>query len=164
MLIAEYKLQAVEIEESLLCLDFKKEGYQKIINIVIMSFITCGCLVGYMMDNRKIFLMFLAFLNIACMLFILYIPRFKRKKKAKKISLEKGSYQFEIQNLHMERAFESENVFTIKADSEIYCIPKRILSPEERIQLQKKLKNSSPMFLNVVTGKKGFYGEQRKGS
>lgn len=146
MLYLEYRLKNTEIEETLLSLNWKKEGNYKKINIFIMTVIGSIFLVLYNKTPEHIYLLFGVFLIIFVMFYILYVPPFLRKRKAKKMAYGSGIYKLKISDdgifLYNDNCFksfskekwlffESETVYTLKNTDSVFCIPKRALKKME---------------------------------
>lgn len=150
-----YTLKQCEIEEAFLCLDWKKEGWRKYIHVGIMAMIACVCLVGYVADSRRIFLFWLAFLSVLFMFAILYFPVYRRRRKAAEMA--KGVYKVKLPDTGILEGYESEHVFAIRTEKEIYCIPKRILKGSQQELIIHLLNEKAAKCYKITTGRKNEY-------
>lgn len=148
-----YELQPAEIEESLLCLDFRREGKMKYLNVGVIGLVAGGCMIGYIRDNAQFFLMVFAAVAVALLFLLLYIPDFRRRRKARKMTREKGYYKVRIPENNILKGFESEHVFTIRTKTETYCVPKRILNQSQDERLRTILENSAEKMYRIETGR-----------
>ncbi|MEG0155212.1 MAG: hypothetical protein RR869_06290 [Lachnospiraceae bacterium] len=149
----EYRLLPKEMEESLQCFNWKREGVLKQINVVLISLITVYCLVGYVRDTKKFFLFVLALCCVILMFALLYLPPFLRSKKAKKMNPVGSTFRIEIPEKGINKAFESENVITLQKEGYIYCIPKRVIEKEELKKIKEAIQTSGCNFLQIKTGR-----------
>ncbi|MGN1165856.1 MAG: hypothetical protein ACI4S2_05500 [Lachnospiraceae bacterium] len=164
----KYHLTKDEIEESLLCLEWKKEGKLKSVNLGIMCMLGMMILVVYMKRPGH----FPAFLLLAIIVFLLfymwYVPQWRRKRQAKKLEEKGGEYRISISESGIrfgeknERRewennkftlFISNQMFTLKTDREFFAIPKRILSEKEQMELLKVTRKYQIKIINVVIKK-----------
>ncbi|MFP3156399.1 hypothetical protein LQZ18_18630 [Lachnospiraceae bacterium ZAX-1] len=136
-----YRLSAKDMEESLLCINWKREGIRKKVNIYILNFLGFVLLGMYLKHKAQSILLIFAFLTILLLFFLLYIPSFQRRKKARQIS--QGMYHMVLSksgisggtNLreyeftqYKPLVLESEHVYTIQVGKNAFCIPKAALN------------------------------------
>lgn len=164
----KYHLTKDEIEESLLCLEWKKEGKLKSVNLGIMCVLGMIILVVYMKKPEH----FPAFLLLAIIVFLLfymwYVPQWSRKRQAKKLEEKGGEYRISISESWIQfgeknekrewekkkfTLFISEQMFTLKTGREFFAIPKRILSVKEQTELLQIAKKYQVTIINVVIKK-----------
>ena len=156
MTLMEYKLKEDEVEETLLCLAWKREGQFKKVNLLILNFIAVILLLKYAMNTEKVYLLLLDIQIIFIIFIILYGFDFFRRKRARKIVSNKGIYKIGISNngliyedlkekYNLEKCkgevFISENVISIKINGGVYCIPKRSVKIAELDNLISILKD-----------------------
>ena len=80
-----------------MCLDYKKEGKFRDINVGVISLIGVGALIAYMRNTQQFFWIVLLGIMVLLLLYIIYVPAVSRKRRAKKIAWEKGTYNVRIQ-------------------------------------------------------------------
>lgn len=146
MTCVKYQLQVTEIEESLLCLAWKKEGWLKRCNVGILSILTLTTLFAYWQKPEQFYLFVLPASMLIFLFLLLYGFDYERRQRAKVIMKQGGFYHFKIMEdgIHqMEKqekqcfengkseVFLSENVISLRIKRDVYCIPKRVLSHEE---------------------------------
>lgn len=149
----KYELKQWEIEESLLCLDWQREGKAKLGNLGVMGTIAVGCMIGYLREPARFFLLVFAGVTVGMMFLLLYVPELRRRRRAKAMVRQKGIYQIMVPAEGIKRGFESEHVFTIQGEKENYCIPKRILNQKEKQELRNILNSGTKEMLRVKTGR-----------
>lgn len=164
MLQYEYKLMSDEIVESLLCINWKKEGIFKKVNIVILSMIATFCIFKYLQNPNIPIYILLSIISTLLLFYSLYISKYIRNSKAKKISRKGGIYKIKIKRdgiivgdnkkvlfgnskCHL---LESENVITIMIKKQIICLPKRILNGDINL-LKNIIKDANFTFLTIKT-------------
>lgn len=99
---------------------------------------------------------------ILLQLYMVYVPAFRRRRKARQMAEKKGEYLVEIlkdtilygkrQELAdltggMAVLFCSARVYTIKTDRQIFTIPKRVLSKEEDEKLNHLMERNGKRIL-----------------
>ena len=153
-----YRLSEEEYEEALLCLGWKQEGMFKNINFVILTVIGVLVLIAYIQDPERFFCVILLAFIIVILFYIAYGTKSRRKRKAKKMAAQKGTYRVEIrkdriiygdkrEEIRPEKIkpgdsrrkkrrkrtefFSSENLYVIKVKTEVFIIPKRILDADQ---------------------------------
>ena len=65
----QYQLDRAEIEEALLCLDYKREGRFRDVNVGIISLIGAGTLVAYVRNTRQFFWIVLSGVMVLLLLY-----------------------------------------------------------------------------------------------
>lgn len=173
MLYLEYRLKNTEIEETLLSLNWRKEGKYKKINIFIMTVIGIIFLVLYNQTPEHIYLLFGVFLIVFVMFYILYVPPFLRKRKAEKMACKNGIYKLKISDdgifLYNDNCFksfskekwlffESETVYTLKNMDSVFCIPKRAFKKNEESRFLFIIQKNNINKIRLIT-KGGRYNE-----
>ncbi len=144
----EYELLPKEVEESLLCAAWKKEGRYKRVNVAILSLLGVILIFSYMYNPKEFYLFGLLVMILGLLFYILYGFELKRKNKAEKITARGGIYRIDIQKNGIvgnqtkqefvkgkSEVFLSENVITFKIDGNLFCIPKRVLSSQQSEQI-----------------------------
>lgn len=164
----EYQLTKEEIEETLLCLDWRREGTFKSVNLGIISILGAAVLFAYIRYPEQFFLFFMLLIIILLMLYLRYGPQWQRRKTAEKMIKAGGSYRLVIGDDYIEPAgmngrvllkdgkiklYISENMYILKADREICAIPKRILSREQEEKLICITRRYRADIVNVVIKK-----------
>ena len=168
MLYFQYSLNVSEIEETLLCLNWKREGLFKKVNIGIMTVLCIFLMFFYAKNPEYIFIAFIIILIILSMFFIVYMPRIFRNIKAKKIVSQKGIYKIWINKEGIyfgdDKSFlsflqgkwiflDSENVYTIKNGYNVFCIPKYIFKNTEEQVFANVMNNNNIIKIKVKTRK-----------
>ncbi|MBO1722358.1 hypothetical protein [Extibacter sp. GGCC_0201] len=141
-----YKLEQEEIEEALLDLNWRREGRFRTVNLWTLSLLGVLVLIGYI-RNPELFYLFLLLLFIILTLFYMaYGMTYGRKRRAKKMAARDGEYRLEITDSAIISGDKSEkikldgkklqflcsdNVLVIRADRDVYTIPRRILEDGE---------------------------------
>lgn len=156
MIELRYQLQPKEIEETLLCLAYKREGRFKQFNLAVLTVFAFVGILGYVRNSdHQIYLIFSAV--CICFLFILlYLQPFLRLRKAKKIARMKGYYDIivkeeglitkerkekQVWETQRMQVLVSENVISIQLNGNVYCIPNRILIQSQRDEILTILRN-----------------------
>lgn len=147
----KYVLKPEEMEESLLCLSWHKEGVQKYINVGILAVIAAACLYWYAANPEQFLFMFLAALSIGLMFLMLYLPAVRRRWKVRRMMRSGETYQIEVPGKDIKKGFESEQVFTIRTQEQVFCIPKRILSDSQMEEIRVTLENHAKQMYVVTT-------------
>ena len=145
----QYKLLLQEVEESLLCLDYRREGRLKYINIAALGVIAGCALGGYVLSSDRFFLLALAVLSTAVLFALIYIPGWRRRKKAEK--MVGGTYRVVVPEKGIKKGFESDRVITIQTQGEVYCIPKRVVSGNQLADLRASVRNNADQIFEVMT-------------
>lgn len=168
MLYFQYSLTVSEISETLLCLNWKREGLFKKVNIGIMTILCIFLIFFYAKNPEYVFIAFIIILIISSMFFIVYMPRIFRNIKAKKIAAQKGIYKIWIDNKGIYfgdyKTFlsfsegkwvflESEKVYTIKNGYNVFCIPKYIFKNTEEQVFVNVMNNNNITKIKVKTRK-----------
>lgn len=153
-----YKLTEDEINEVLLCLNWKKEGRLRDINMIIISILGVVILGLYMKNPGQFFLAALLALIILLLFYMAYGPAVSRKKKGKKMAEDNGEYRVEINqagivygddhkkmnwNGKKIKCLESKQLTLIQMEREVFAIPKRILTAGEQSELRMMLEQQN---------------------
>lgn len=165
MLRFQYQLTRAEIEEALLCLDYKKEGKFRDINVGVISLIGVGALIAYMRNTQQFFWIVLLGIMVLLLLYIIYVPAVSRKRRAKKIAWEKGTYNVRIQKDKIQygdkeqsvkmtgkntEAYISGNLYVLRVDREVFTIPKRIMKEKEEQELERILRETGSKIVHIT--------------
>lgn len=157
MVECRYQLEQKEVEESLLCLGYKREGWFLKIQIGVLSVIGFILLGSYIKWPGQVFWLFTAAFDIGLMMFILYLPPLRRKVKARKMVDGEGNYYLRIETdgviggeikekLSFARyqpvCYVSDRIITLKMGKKVYCIPKRILTTKDQREIIDIVKQS----------------------
>ena len=161
----QYQLTKEEIEEALLCLDYKKEGKFRDINVGVITLIGVGALIAYMRDIQQFFWIVLLGVMVLLLLYIIYVPAISRKRRAKKIAWEKGTYNVRIQkdkiqygdkNQSVEmtgkntEAYISGNLYVLRVNREVFTIPKRTMKEKEEQELEQILREVGSKIVHIT--------------
>lgn len=161
----QYQLTRAEIEEALLCLDYKKEGKFRDINVGVISLIGVGALVAYVRNPQQFFWIVLLGVMVLLLLYIIYVPTLSRKRRAKKIAGEKGTYNVMIQKGRIQygdnnqsvevtgkntETYISENLYVLRVNREVFTIPKKIMKEKEGKELEQILKESGSKIIHIT--------------
>ncbi|MDD2980712.1 MAG: hypothetical protein PHN80_12190 [Hespellia sp.] len=150
----EYKLNQDEIEESLLCLNWKREGIVKKLNVILLTVIALGAMLWYMKQSDKFFLLILAGCSLLLLFFILYGIPIRRKYRARKMAGKDNECHITVPEKNIQLGMESEDVFTLKKEGQTYCIPKRILSEEQEQEIREIITRKAVKTYYVLTRRK----------
>lgn len=158
----QYRLEKSEIEESLLCLDWRKEGWRKKLNLLLLFGVAVISLLEYWMHPEQFFLLMFAGIAVALMFALLYLREHKRKRKAARTTAKGNECRITVPTAEIKRGFESEHVFTLQTAEEMYCIPKRILNAEQETELREQMNKYAAKTYKVITGREDTNGERGK--
>lgn len=171
-----YQLTAQEIEEAWIASQWRNVLFQRW-NHLILTALVIGFLVFYTKDPEKFYLILCAALIVILLFYNTYFIPFSRRRKAAKLAREKGIYGIKIGERGIwagkdwkfysleERKWElleSDTVYALKVDREIFCIPKRVLSREGTEALRKLTKLGKCSCRKIITGEEKKYGRNRK--
>lgn len=164
----KYQLTKEEIEETLFCLDWRREGIFKSINLGIVSILGVVILIAYIRNPEQFFLFFILLMIILLLFYLWYGTRYRRKRAARRMLRRGGSYQIEIEDTYISAAdsnkkiewkdkklkcYISENMYILKVDREIYAVPKRILGSKQEEKLMELMKKYWADIVNIVIKK-----------
>lgn len=160
----KYRLTKEEIEEALLCLEYKREGLYKKINLWVVTILGIVVLAAYMREP-EIFPLFVVLGVIILLLFYIgYGTRRRRSKNAQKIADKKGDYQLFFTDSYVQFGdkndklmfrkekmvlYFSDNMLTFKIGQEVFTIPKRILNSKQQEKLVKIAKDYEALIVNI---------------
>lgn len=148
MIELKYQLSRKEIEESLLCQNWKKEGMRKVIHVYSLSLIGLVLLILYIRQPQQLMFLFSLMLTVFLALAVIFVPIRRRKRNAERILCQKGIYHIQINKEGIKAGknylfspaetvvLESEQVYTIQIKRDFFCIPKRILNSKNRKEVQ----------------------------
>lgn len=148
-----------------MCLDYKKEGKFRDINVGVISLIGVGALIAYMRNTQQFFWIVLLGIMVLLLLYIIYVPAVSRKRRAKKIAWEKGTYNVRIQKDKIQygdkeqsvkmtgkntEAYISGNLYVLRVDREVFTIPKRIMKEKEEQELERILRETGSKIVHIT--------------
>ena len=148
-----------------MCLDYKKEGKFRDINVGVISLIGVGALIAYMRNTQQFFWIVLLGIMVLLLLYIIYVPAVSRKRRAKKIAWEKGTYNVRIQNDKIQygdknesieitgkntEAYISEKLYVLRVNREVFTIPKRIMKEKEEQELERILRETGFKIVHIT--------------
>lgn len=157
MITLEYRLTGDEIAESLMSLNYKREGAFKRWNVYALSGLGVLLVLWWWREPDRFYLFWGLLMDVGLLFYLLYGAPGLRKRKAQKMANVGGVYRLAFTgegisagDENKSRCFdgkslflESETVLTIRIDSAIFCIPKRALTREISAELER------------IVGKKG---------
>lgn len=163
-----YRLEQEEIEEALLVLNWRREGRFRTINLWTMSSLGVLVLIGYI-RNPELFYLFLLLLFIIILLFYMaYGKAYSRRRRARKMAARGGEYRLEItescilsgdknEKIKLDgkklQFLCSDNVVVIRADRDVYTIPRRILKDGELEAFKRIAGRYKCSFIHIEVGK-----------
>lgn len=125
-------------------------------------------LAAYIKNPERFFLFFILLMIILLLFYLWYGPQRRRRKTAEKMLRKGGSYQIIIGDGYIETAgqnkkrklkemklkfYVSEKMYILRADREIYAVPRRILGREQEEKLVQLVKKYRADTVNVVIKK-----------
>lgn len=148
-----------------MCLDCKKEGKFRDINVGLISLIGVGALIAYIRNTQQFFWIVLLGVMVLLLLYIVYVPAFSRKRRAKKIAGEKGTYNVRIQNGKIQygnknesiemtgknaKVYISGKIYVLRVNREVFTIPKRIMKEKEEQELEWILRKTGSKIVHIT--------------
>lgn len=148
-----------------MCLDYKKEGKFRDINVGLISLIGVGALIAYIRNTQQFFWIVLLGVMVLLLLYIVYVPAFSRKRRAKKIAGEKGTYNVRIQNGKIQygnknesiemtgkntKVYISGKIYVLRVNREVFTIPKRIMKEKEEQELEWILRKTGSKIVHIT--------------
>lgn len=148
-----------------MCLDYKKEGKFRDINVGVISLIGVGALIAYIRNTQQFFWIVLLGVMVLLLLYIVYVPAFSRKRRAKKIAGEKGTYNVRIQNSKIQygnknesiemtgkntKVYISGKIYVLRVNREVFTIPKRIMKEKEEQELEWILRKTGSKIVHIT--------------
>ena len=145
-------------------MDWKREGRRKSINLCILSVLGIWVLVSYIRYPTRVFFVILMIMIVFLQFYLWHVPAYQRKKNADRIAKEKGEYRLVITDAFIRFGEEqtqwmwkdlkivcyiSEHMFTVKAERQVFAIPRRILSEEEWQEVMKIMRRQQAQILNI---------------
>ena len=128
----KYEVNAKDIEESLYCMQVRREKKSMRIHRVILIVLGIYSVWTYCVDRTNIMAFFISCMIIGTLFLIIYLPGFKRKKRAKQMIRKGTRCEISFPRGNWKWAYDSDHVITLQSDMEFYCIPKRVLSETQR--------------------------------
>ncbi|MCQ5202357.1 hypothetical protein [Mordavella massiliensis] len=172
-----YRLSEEDWIEALLCLDYRRSGKFRQINIWVITILAAVILVFYGRSPDR----FLLFLLLAAMLlldfYLVYGVDYVRGRKARKLGRIGGEYEIEIrenQIIYQEgkskikysdvkiKCFRSENLYVLKADRELFVLPRRILGVQQEERLENILKNKNVPIIEIRVERRESIWERKQ--
>ena len=151
-----YKLNYDEIYESFFHLNAKWNKKVRIFIGAALALIAGAMLIGYYLDSQKIHYFVLAIIAILMLYYLIYVPALKAKRGALKVSKLNGTYRVKItregkvimgaEKIDLAgdkdaRVIETNSLYVLRTDnSHTFCLPKRIMKPDEIDELRELLK------------------------
>lgn len=163
-----YKLTKEELEEALLCLDWRKEGSFRNVNLTIISILGFLVLIGYIRQPSQFFLFLLLVLIVLLLFYMSYGPSIRRKQRAKRLAKKSGEYRLDITengicygdknekicwSQKRLRVFDTVALYVIKADRETFVIPKRALNKGQEKELEEVIHQQKCDKIHIVIKK-----------
>lgn len=148
-----------------MCLDYKKEGKFRDITVGVISLIGVGALIAYIRNTQQFFWIVLLGVMVLLLLYIVYVPAFSRKRRAKKIAGEKGTYNVRIQNSKIQygnknesiemtgkntKVYISGKIYVLRVNREVFTIPKRIMKEKEEQELEWILRKTGSKIVHIT--------------
>lgn len=145
-------------------MDWKREGRRKTVNLWILIILGIFVLASYIRFPSVFFLVILMIVIVFLQFYLWYAPAYQRKKNADKIAKETGEYRLVITDNFIRFGEEqiqwmwkdlkivfyvSEHMCTLKADRQVFAIPKRILSKKEQEEVMKIMRRQQVQILNI---------------
>ena len=94
-----YRLSEEDWIEALLCLDYRRSGKFRQINIWILSILGAAALIAYIRSPDKFFLFLFLAVIILLDFYMAYGMDFLRNRKARKLASMQGEYEIEISGI-----------------------------------------------------------------
>lgn len=167
-MIFTYDLDQKEIEEALLDLNWRREGKFRTVNLWTLSMLGVLVLIGYIRNPDQFYLFLILLFDILTLLYMTYGTSYGRKRRAGKMAAQSGEYRLEITESYMKSGDNndkikldgkkmqflcSENVIVIRADRDVFTIPRRILGDGDLEGLKRIAGVLKCSFVNIVVGK-----------
>lgn len=151
----QYQLNKEEIEESLLCTNWKREGWWKRANILILTAVGIICIVLFARNPKNPVFPLLTVLICLLLFYISYGTALYRKHKANQICRQRGIYKIQVPEQDIQNLYRSEHVITIEQKDALYCVPRRILDSESNKYMEELIEKHRECFIeiNIQRGK-----------
>ena len=131
MMELEFTLCERDVEESLRCMHWRVER-RRTVHVVVLSLISAGCLVAYGVHPDNLVMFLLALLSVGSMFALLYMPIYRRRKKARRLLAgSNGRCRLSLPLGKIDDAVESDDLFTVMVQGKLLCIPKRALNDQQ---------------------------------
>jgi uncharacterized membrane protein YobD (UPF0266 family) len=176
MLKLQYRLTEEELEEALLCLDYKREGRFRNVNLAVISILGVLLLADYIRHPDRFFLFVLLAVIVLLLFYLAYMPGMRRKRKAQQILKKGGEYRITIDEPWIcygekqekvslaegkNRLFLTERICVLQTGRETFALPARILTQEQRDEVIELVKEYRAEIIKITLGKEQGY-EWRK--
>lgn len=143
-----YQLSYDEVFEAFWSLSQKWNRKITMIITAVITAITVFLLGMYLLDSTRVNYFFVAAMAIFVLFYVIYMPYYKAKKGALKVSKQGGYYKIRISRQGQillprleplelagdkdARAIETRNLIVVRTDStHTFCIPKRVMKEYE---------------------------------
>lgn len=172
----QYNLTREEIEETLLCLNHRREGRFRKVNMWIVSILGVVVLAAYIRNPGQTFLFFLLCAVILLLFYLTYGLEHKRKKRARQMEQQGGEYRLQITDtmvgygdkgdtmpfsqVKKMEVYSSQHMYIWKADQTVFAIPKRALAKVEEEELMRIVKKHQIVVTNIRIKEDIGYGKR----
>ncbi len=141
-----YNMTEDEIQEMLLCIQYKKQGGFYRWNLYLITALCVFIIIEYMLHPELIFLFAVGSGMIVLLLFLYYYPEKIRKKKCRQILERGGEFRFKMTDRiicfgdHDEKTMlagkklellESQTIYALRLERNAFGIPKRLLTERQ---------------------------------
>ena len=172
-----YRLSEEDWIEALLCLDYRRSGKFRQINIWVITILGVAILIAYAMSPDKFLLFVLLAVIVLFDFYLVYGMDYTRDRKARKLASVEGTYEIEIQEKQIVynegkskikykdakiKFFRSEHVYVLQLDRELFVLPRRILGEQQAIRLEDILKNKSVPIIEIRVERRESIWERKK--
>lgn len=172
-----YRLSEEDWIEALLCLDYRRSGKFRQINIWILSILGAAALIAYIRSPDKFFLFLFLAVIILLDFYMAYGMDFLRNRKARKLASMQGEYEIEIsdrQIVYREgqakikysgakiKWFRSDHVHVLKIERELFVLPRRILGTQQAERLETIFKNTNVPMIEIRVERRESIWERKK--
>ena len=172
-----YRLSEEDWIEALLCLDYRRSGKFRQINIWILSILGAAALIAYIRSPDKFFLFLFLAVIILLDFYMAYGMDFLRNRKARKLASMQGEYEIEIsdrQIVYREgqakikysgakiKWFRSDHVYVLKIERELFVLPRRILGTQQAERLETIFKNTNVPMIEIRVERRESIWERKK--
>ncbi len=164
-----YKLTFDEAFEAFLLLAEKRSRRTRYILACALMVLAAAFVVAYALNPTNLNYFFLPLCAVAVFFLIIYYPRLKAAKGAKKVARLGGTYKVSLSSDGYltptgeaaialsgdknARAFETDGLFVIRPDSQhTFCFPKRCMSGKEIALTRETLESKIGQFKRITGG------------
>lgn len=164
-----YQLTCEEMQESLLALNWKREGRTKQSFVSVLMLFSVFFLYCYTREPEQVYFVMMTALGVILMLYLLYGVPLLRARKAKKLTRVRGVYRLKIGERsihtyepeadmelnHHSIVLYSQHMITIQTEKGIiFSIPKRILSEKQRKEVDKIMQRNQCKRIDILSEKR----------